>query len=426
MNNPSWPINQNDIDILRGLYQHKAQLAQQPVMAERRDLWTRLASWTNGNGGGTRPMILAETQGVLDELIPLASLECREEWARQMERSLRELVFRVEHVQDDWVIEPWIDYGWFITTGSFGVERVLVRGENEGRLGSYHWDAPIQDLDHDFDKLHIRELSVDREKTLAWKDLLEAHFGDILPVRLRANYWWTTGMTWEAINLIGLEGLMLALYDNPAGLHRLMALLRDDFLHLLDWVEDEGLLTLNNENDYIGSGSIGYTKDLPADGWSTVKPARVQDLWGLSESQETVGVSPRLFEEFIFPYQQPVIERFGLSYYGCCEPVHSRFKIIKQLKNLRRVSVSPWCDQERIARDLADEIIFCRKPNPALISTEAWDEEAMRADIRSTLRAAAGCRLEFSMKDVHTLNNQPRRLGRWVQLAREEIEEFGY
>ncbi len=233
-------------------------------------------------------------------------------------------------------------------------------------------------------------------------------------------------MTWEAINLIGLEGLMLALYDNPAGLHRLMGLLRDDFLHMLDWFENEQLLTLNNENDYIGSGGIGYTVDLPADNHQPGQPARVQDLWGLSESQETVGVSPRLFEEFIFPYQQPVIERFGLSYYGCCEPVHTRIKVIKELNNLRRVSVSPWCNQEIMAQELGQEIGFCRKPNPAIISTEAWDEEAMREDIRSTLRAAAGCRLEFAMKDVHTLNNQPWRLGRWVQLAREVSEEFGF
>jgi hypothetical protein len=394
-------------------------------MKERRDLWTRLATWKNGSGTQmTRPMILAETQGVLDELVPLSTLRCQEEWARQMERGLLELIFRVEQVKDDWVVEPWLEFGWFISTSSFGVERVLVRGNNEGKLGSYHWNAPIKDLDRDFDQLHIRKMSVDRQKTLAWKNLLEEHFGDILPVRLRANYWWTTGMTWEAINLIGLEGLMLALYDNPAGLHRLMAFLRDDFMHMLDWMEQENLLTLNNENDYIGSGSIGYTKDLPADGWHKDTPVRVQDLWGLSESQETVGVSPRLFEEFIFPYQQPVIERFGLSYYGCCEPVHSRIKIIKQLNNLRRVSVSPWCDQEMIARELGDEIIFCRKPNPALISTEAWDEESMRQDIHTTLRAANGCRLEFAMKDVHTLNNQPWRLGRWVQIAREESERY--
>jgi len=227
-------------------------------------------------------------------------------------------------------------------------------------------------------------------------------------------------MTWEAINLVGLEGLMLAMYDNPSGLHRLMAFLQADFHQVLDWYESENLLTLNNENDYIGSGSIGYTNELPGGDWQPGDPVRIRHLWGLSESQETVGVSPRLFEEFIFPYQQPVIERFGLSYYGCCEPVHTRIRTLKKLRNLRRVSVSPWCDQALISAELGSDYIFCRKPNPALISTEVWDETAIRADIRATLEAARGCTLEFAMKDVHTLSNQPWRLDRWVALAREE------
>jgi hypothetical protein len=233
-------------------------------------------------------------------------------------------------------------------------------------------------------------------------------------------------LTWEAINLIGLEPLMMAMYDHPQALHRLMTFLRDDFLHRLDWFEQEGLLTLNNKNDYVGSGSEGYTSELPAPGWQPGQPARVCDLWGLSESQETVGVSPKMFEEFIFPYQLPVISRYGLSYYGCCEPVDKRIKLIKRIPNLRRVSVSPWSNQEVMADELGQEFIFCRKPNPTLISTEMFDVEAIRADLRSTLRIAGKCPLELVMKDVHTLNNRPERLGRWVALAREACAEAGF
>ncbi len=60
---------------------------------------------------------------------------------------------------------------------------------------------------------------------------------------------------------------------------------------------------------------------------------------------------------------------------------------------------------------------------PAMISTELFDEERICQDIRSTLQAARGCAVELVMKDVHTLNNQPARLGRWVQLVRQEIEK---
>ena len=119
----------------------------------------------------------------------------------------------------------------------------------------------------------------------------------------------------------------------------------------------------------------------------------------------------------------PIISRFGLSYYGCCEPVHNRWHVIKQIPNLRRVSVSPWCDEAQMAEGLGDDVIYCRKPNPAMISTGHFDEDAIRADVRTTLRKAEGCAVEFAMKDVHTLNNEPLRLGRWVELAREVIEE---
>jgi len=414
----AWPVNDNDIRILRSLYERKREMAADPVMAERAELWTRHASLDS-----RRPMILAETGGVLDELVPVSVLQCEAPWARQMERGLRELVFRYEHVRDDFVIEPWIQYNWAVEIGDFGVQTELVRGANEGKLGSYTWDPPIKDLDRDLDKLHFRELSADRERTAAWAALLDEHFGDILPVRLRASYWWTAGLTWSAINLIGLEPLMMMMYDNPNGLHRLMAFLRDDFHHMLDWFEAEGLLSLDNENDYTGSGTQGWTTELPQSDLAPSGPVRVRDIWGLSESQETVGISPKMFETFIFPYQLPVISRFGLSYYGCCEPVHNRWHVIERIPNLRRVSVSPWCDQEIMAEVLGKDYIFCRKPNPSMISTGHFDEDAIREDLRATLRAVGDGPLEFAMKDVHTLNDEPMRLGRWVDLAREVCAE---
>jgi hypothetical protein len=416
-----WTINQADVRVLRDLYQRVAEIAHDPIMAERRRLWTEHNSLR-----GERSMILAETSGLRDELIPLSTLMCREAWARGLERGLRDLIFRYEHVGDDFVVEPRIRYAWQVETGDFGVQTELVRGDNDGKLGSYVWDPPVKDLDQDLDKLHFRSLSVDRDKTTAWAAHLEDLFGDILPVVNKASYWWTTGLTWTAISLIGLQQLMMAMYDNPQGLHRLMAFLRDDLLHYLDWFEEQGLLPCNNEDDYVGSGSLGYSSELPQPDWQAGRPFRIVDMWGLSESQETVGVSPEMFKEFVFPYQEPIIGRFGLSYYGCCEPVHGRIKTIKRLPNLRKVSVSPWCDQEIMADELGRDYVFCRKPKPTLISTQEWNEDLIRDDLRTTLRIAGGCPLELVIKDVHTLCGQAWRLGRWVEIAREVCAEYGY
>jgi hypothetical protein len=42
-----------------------------------------------------------------------------------------------------------------------------------------------------------------------------------------------------------------------------MAGLRDDSLKKLEFLEDNKLLTLNNSGDYVGSGGLGYSFEIP-------------------------------------------------------------------------------------------------------------------------------------------------------------------
>jgi len=405
-----------DLAILRRLGEETSRVADGPENCEKRQAWYALDS-----GDGDRTMILAESGGICDEKKPMdpvgQTMECTHEWARGIEYFLRDCLFRVQHLRDDFVLEPFIGVGWPVSSTGFGVEVVMEHGEGVV-MGARRWDHPIKDLDKDLEKLQHRTFSVDREPALRRKELLEDVFQDTLGVRMRGGHFWTMGLTWNSIELIGLEGLMLYMYDNPDGLHALLGFLRDDNVNFVEWLEKEGLFTLNNENDYIGSGSQGYTHDLPMDQSSTKVTAR--DLWVLLESQETVGVGPDQYEEFIFPYELSLAERFGKTYYGCCEPVNNRWHVLKRFPNIARVSVSPWADQSFMAEACGRDYVFSRKPNPTLISTDVCDDEAIRADLRSTLDVAGDCKLEILMKDVHTLNNEPDRLARWIQLAREE------
>lgn len=411
---------QHDIDILHRLAERKVEIAQEPVNLERKKLW-----YKHDRGTNERPMILAEVGGVRDQVLPLPDsiLECEDSWARSVEKMLRFEIYQFDILKDDHVVEPYINTNWKVEASDYGVQMVQYNAENEDKMGAWRWDPPLQNLDKDFDKLRPRTYSVDREATYAEKEHLENVFGSILPVRIRGAFWWTMGMTWPAINLIGLENLMLYMYDNPEGLHRLMAFLRDDHLAYAEWLEKEGLLSLNNENDYIGSGSMGYTRDLPQSNWKNGDPVRMKDQWVLLESQETVGVGPDQFEEFIFPYQLSLAEKFGKCYYGCCEPVNNRWHILKGIRNLVRVSVSPWADEQFMAAALGCDYVYSRKPNPTFISTGNFDEDAIRVDIRNTFTVAKDCRVEIIMKDVHTLNNEPVRLPRWIEIAREVIDE---
>lgn len=417
-----WKIKEKDKKILRELAKRKLEIAHDPVMEERRRLWKKHNSLK-----GERPMVLLESGGLEEEFLPYSVLQCEEDWARGMEYALRAEILHYEVVKDDSVVDPYLRINWFVEIGDYGVPVTFQREANiEGRALGYRWEPPIKDLERDMEKLRLRSFRVKKEETLKWKEFLEEVFDGILPVKIRGAFWWSLGFTSTAIYLLGLDKFMLYMYDNPEALHRLMKFLQEDQINLAKGLEREGVLSLNNDNDYIGSGGRGFTDELPQPDWKEGDPVRLKDLWGLLESQETVCISPKMFEEFVISYYIPISELLGLLYYGCCEPVHDRWEHIKNLKNLRSVSISPWCNQEMMAEALGRNYIFSRKPPPSLLSKDTFDEEEIRQDVRKTLSLAKKYDLEVEiiMKDLHTVRHQLNRITRWVEIVREEIARF--
>jgi len=409
-----------DRAILRELAGRVREFAEETVNQECVRQW-----YLHDENRAERPLILTETDGGFPMIMPEYRPRCETPWAQKQEGDLRLLLLHAEVIQDDFPIEPVMNCPWPIQSSGYGVETGVTRTENAGERSAYHIDPAFPNFPEGLDRLRFRTHSVDRAAADAEYARMAEVYDGLLGVRMRGNPWWTMGLTIIAINFIGLEELMVYMYEEPEALHQLMAFLRDDNLRKVEWLEAEGLLTLNNENDYNGSGSRGYTRRLPQPDWTPGAPARSRDLWTLLESQETVGVGPDLYAEFIFPYENAIAERFGSVYYGCCEPVHTRWHVLKRMANLKRVSVSPWCDEAVMAEALGTHYGYSRKPNPTLISTAVFDEEAIRADLRTTmeLTRAHGCSAEIVMKDVHTLHGEPDRLPRWVRLAREVTAE---
>jgi hypothetical protein len=413
---PDYPLCDHDREILRRLAARKMEIATSALNDKRRQMWC-----DTNDLRPTTPPVLIETGVAYNDTFDGSELECREDWTRGIERGLRSQIWAHEVIRHDDVVEPFMEIGWRVGNTGYGVDVKKTQGDaGSGGHGSYTWEPPIKDIARDFGKLHPREFSINREASLEHLGVMEDLFRDVMPVRLAGNLGWTFGLTWRAIDLIGLENLMLFMYDDPEGLHRLMKFLHDDHLNYAKWSEAEGILTPNTTGGY-GSGGLSYTTDLPSKNYVPGTSATLKDRWVLLESQETVGVGPELFEEFIFPYHKSLAQHFGLVYYGCCEPVDNRWPIIKQLDNLRVVSISPWANQALMAERLGQNYVYARKPNPSMISTDTFDEQTIRKDIRSTLEVAADQPLFFIMKDVHTLNHEPQRAARWVEIAREEI-----
>jgi len=404
-------VSPADQQVLRSLAGELAELASREIEQDKADLWRRHNALEP-----TRPVVFCDPENGWNEIITPDQIRCEGQLARSWETHLRKEIFWAASMGDDKVVEPVLRVRHVYTESDWGMHERVSRTEAQG---SYKWDPPLTSYDL-LDKLRFPTIEVDHEATEQLVALAGRTFADLLTVELKTQWWWTLGMTWTLINLRGLTQFMLDMYDHPDGLHRLMEILRDGHLAKLDFLEENNLLSLNNDNTYVGSGGFGFTGDLPQADFDD--RVRLIDMWGFCESQETVGVSPEMFEEFVFPYQVPIMERFGLNCYGCCEPLDKRWHVVKQFPRLRRVSVSAWADVEKMAENLGADYIYSYKPTPADLARPNIDADRIRAELRRAMDIAKGCRLEVIMKDNHTLANTPSNATRWCQIAREEAD----
>ena len=407
-------ITREEVTVLRELAKQVAELAARPIEEEKKDLWYRLNDLEP-----VRPVVFCDPENGWNEIIPQDRLQCRDPLARVWEMHLRKEIFWASEMGDDRVVEPYFNVPYNYEDTGWGIKEEIIGAEERDRGGSFRWKSPIEEWERDFEKLKTPRIIVDYEATDRVLDLAHDIFDGILTVRLKGVWWWTLGMTWDFINLRGLTNLMIDMYDNPEWVHKLMAFLRDGQLAKLYFLEENGLLSLNTEGTYVGSGGFGWTRELPQSDFDG-EHVRTMDMWGFTDSQETVGVSAEMFGEFIFPYQKPVQERFGLNCYGCCEPIDPRWHVVKQVPRLRRVSTSPWADRKKMAEYLGKNYIMSMKPSPEPISHPTIDEEAIRAELRKDLETTKGCQVEVIMKDNHTIGGNPENVKRWCRIAREE------
>jgi len=416
MNDMNWQVTAEDRTRLRTLAEKQSAYSALEIMQRRKQMWLDL----NGGRPGARTPVIIETWTFNRDFMPDGVLHCVSETGRSIEWQLLENIRNFELIGDDKVMPDTFDIGWFTEIDAFGIkiDTEFVK-DSQGVNTGYHYIHPITDLERDFPLLKPATCRVDRPRTLAWKAFLEDLFGDLLPVRIRSGTYGNAMLTQEVIKLMGMEAFFMALYDTSDAVHSLMAYLRDNVLRVMRWAEAEGLLCDNNGNQTSFGSSFNFNTQLAASG-----PARLGDMWGATNSQETVGISPGHFHDFCAPYYRDVCEPFGLLYYGCCEPTHTFWEDIRQMPHLKKVSVNRWTDQQFMGDALRGTgIVFSRKPDPNLLGVDVTlNEEAWAAQINETLDATRGVPTEFIIRDVYTVHgnlNKPRRA---VEIARSEID----
>jgi hypothetical protein len=213
----------------------------------------------------------------------------------------------------------------------------------------------------------------------------------------------------------GAENTLFDLADRPDFMHAIMVRLTDAHLAMLDQIGGMGLL---GHSQAMIRSTGAFTDELPASGFDPVRP-RTEDVWTSGMAQILTSVSPAMFKEFELDYAVRWFERFGLVYYGCCEALDDKMAFVRQIPNLRKVSMSSWVDVERGAEQIGRDFVFSRKPNPAFVAGNAWNPAMVEEDLRDTIQRCArhGSPLELILKGISTVRGEPQRLWEWADIA---------
>ena len=407
----NFSFSAKDAEILKQLAAKVAEIAARPIMEKKKKLWTM-----HNDLKTTEPLVFIDPECGWNEIIDAKVLVSEDPLARVWEMFLRKRIYWAEVLKDDRVIEPYFDVPYSYSDTGWGLQIGKHGGENGG---AYIIDQALKKYEVDFEKLHYPEITIDWEQSRKIMDLAHEIFDNILTVRRKHTWWWTLGMTIDFVSLRGLEDFLCDLVDEPENFHRVMNLICEGKLKMLDFLLRNELVALNTGGTYVGSGGFGYTEQLPQPGFDGHITS--MDMWGFVESQETVCIGSDHYGEFIFPYLKKIAERFGLNCYGCCEPYDTRWKYAKELPRLRRVSVSAWSDWRTVPEFLEDKFIASIKPSPTPLAMSNMNEDVVRQNCRCAVTQTKGGICEFIMKDNHTLGKNPRNAARWVQIMREEI-----
>ena len=172
---------------------------------------------------------------------------------------------------------------------------------------------------------------------------------------------------------------------------------------------------------------LGYTDELPRPDFDPTH-VRAKDLWGHGAAQIFSDVSPRMRWELALQYELRWMTRFGLTYYGCCDPLHRKMRMLERIPNLRKVSMSPWINVDEAVAAVGNRYVFSYKPSPAVLAEDVWHVDKARHELETVLTKAKahGCVVEVILKDISTVRYQPQRVWEWARMAVEVAERYAW
>lgn len=403
----------NDIQVLRGLADQLAELSNMPIMKVRKKQWQNL------NGCRVdKPMFLMgefpwNEMNVNDEL----TLQCKDPFFCELETEIRRLLYRNKHMDDDWVYEPVI----YIPKVVHGLNQGLEPQEDtisrdDGNVVKAHsYRCQIETMD-DIQKIKVPDFTYDKTETDRREAMAQEAFNGILNVVMDGPEYeyrpWDHFVEW-----IGCDVLFDKIMDDPDWVHALIQRSLEVHLSTINKLQEQDLLMRQQQ---VVHCTGAWTDELPE---NPIKP-ELKDVWTYGMAQILYTVSPAMHNEFEFEYAKQWYGKFGLGYYGCCEPLEDRMEYVKRIPAVRKLSVSAWVkDFEGMAESMEGKYVYSNKPSPAFIAAPTFNQEIVERDLKRRLDAAqaANCPVEFTLKDISTLCYEPQRLIEWSKIMRRVI-----
>lgn len=414
---------EKEVMVIRELAKRVAEIAADPVHDEKKEMWRRINGLER-----VRPLIHVQAidRSIWTELLPVEKFLCEEPFLRAQEEKLRRIIYCWDHFRDDRVVTDVIDSPIHILGSSmdtdYGIKSTQEDPENPFGASKF---IPVIIDESDIDMIQTEpEVYVDWDQTDSEYNRLMEVYDGILRVEKRGLSFVWFGLVDTFIRWRGIEQTFVDLIERPAWMHdvldRMLAALRSGYRQM----EKLGVLSRSDGNAMLGSGGYGWTDQLPQTDFDG-SHVRMKDMWARASTQIfTEGISPQVHDEFAIQYEKSLLEEFGLSAYGCCEPLHNKIDFIRQIGNLRRISLSPWVDIDKASAEVGTDYVYTHKPNPSLISMGMWDLDIAKRELEDALVKTRGNVVEINLQDLHTVQNQPERLTQWTSMAYELAERY--
>ncbi len=407
-----------DKQTLRHLAERYSEIACLDVQKERIERYYRTNALEN-----VRPVVLIDEVPwgeIKDEALTNA---CAPElgW---IESQLRRALYQWAHFQVDRVVTPVFQVvkraRWLRGIG-IEVKEQQIKGDTGAYIASHAYSDQLSTED-DLTKLHPPEVIYDQAAAEAAVAVAEEVFAGLMDVEL-VGWGGLHFSIWDDVaRYRGVDNLLMDLSERPEFMHatarRFMEIGQAQFKQL----EEQGLL---DSRPVLLHCTAASARELPAA--DCTGHYRPKDVWGRCAAQIFGSVSPAMHDEFDLAYNETLFKECGLLYYGCCEPMDRKIDILrKRFKNLRKISITPWADPQRAAENMGRDYVMAAKPNPAFVASPRFDPTPVEAEISRYCKACRehGTTLEFALKDISTIANNPENLTQWAATVNATIDRY--